>query len=369
MKKKVKISIFCTKYGHLSIAKAIEDTLSENKNYQIFNNYINFAKNLDKTYDLFYKIFPSLFKIPFKVAEQKTISNIVAKYWDKEFGYKIKNILKEQTPDIIINNHAAFNETLDLFAKNKKLIYINIVPDPRSFHRLTLSKNGYNFVFDEKAKQLALKFGITEKNIITSGWFVRKKFYEFKSTNFLRKRLKIPSDYFTVTIVGGSAGAYGILKTLPSFVNQENPLHIIIVCGESKALYKASKMFSKLLSNSSLKITVLKFTDRIDEYLMAADIVVGKAGPNLLFETTAVKKPFMAVSHIHGQEDGNLEIIKEYGVGVAEENPLKAVRFLRELIKTPTKVDIYRNNIDKLSRYNESSGNVLKRFIRSKLNS
>jgi len=45
-----------------------------------------------------------------------------------------------------------------------------------------------------------------------------------------------------------------------------------------------------------------------------SDLVAGKAGPNILFEAVAAGKPFLTLTHVHGHESGNLEIIKESDV-------------------------------------------------------
>ena len=81
----------------------------------------------------------------------------------------------------------------------------------------------------------------------------------------------------------------------------------------------------------------LEFTKELDKYIKISDLVIGKAGPNLLFETVAAKKPFMAVSHIHGQEDGNLEIIRNYKIGFVEENQIKAIKLIKSIINKPKK--------------------------------
>ena len=49
--------------------------------------------------------------------------------------------------------------------------------------------------------------------------------------------------------------------------------------------------------------------------MAAADIVMGKAGPNILFESVTLGKPFLATSYIRGQETPNLDFIRRYGLG------------------------------------------------------
>jgi len=44
-------------------------------------------------------------------------------------------------------------------------------------------------------------------------------------------------------------------------------------------------------------------------------VIMGKAGPNALFEAVMLNKPFIATSFIPGQERDNLSFIQRYGLG------------------------------------------------------
>ncbi|MBI1855391.1 MAG: hypothetical protein HYR93_05945 [Chloroflexi bacterium] len=59
----------------------------------------------------------------------------------------------------------------------------------------------------------------------------------------------------------------------------------------------------------------LPFTREIAPYIAASDVVMGKAGPNMLFESIALGKPFIATAYIPGQEEVNLEFIQRHGLG------------------------------------------------------
>jgi UDP-N-acetylglucosamine:LPS N-acetylglucosamine transferase len=97
--------------------------------------------------------------------------------------------------------------------------------------------------------------------------------------------------------------------------------------------------------------------------MQASDLVIGKAGPNLLFETVATKTPFFAITHIAGQEDGNLDIIKEYKLGYVEENTIKANRLLGDIINHPEKLKKFLPHIEKLATYNRQAANILSQTI------
>ena len=63
------------------------------------------------------------------------------------------------------------------------------------------------------------------------------------------------------------------------------------------------------------RIHVLPFTRDIAPYMAAADVVMGKAGPNVLFESVTLGKPFIATAYIPGQEQVNLGFIRRHKLG------------------------------------------------------
>jgi UDP-N-acetylglucosamine:LPS N-acetylglucosamine transferase len=66
----------------------------------------------------------------------------------------------------------------------------------------------------------------------------------------------------------------------------------------------------------------------IAPYMAAADVIAGKAGANVIFESVALGKPFIATSYIPAQEKANLEFIQRHGLGWVALEPEK----LRKLI-------------------------------------
>lgn len=364
---KIKVSIFTTKWGHYSIGKAIENTLSKNGEYlPIFNN-VKLDKLSENSNLFFYRLFPSLFKLPFKAAEMKEMAKLLESYFKRNYGHKIEKLIVEQKPDVVLNAYFGFNWILEKLAKKFNFLYLNAVADPKSVNKVTVSKDAYNLVFDESTKNKCLSFGISADKILITGWFVRESFNKVYSKAKAKEKLNIPNGTFVIVVVGGSAGNFGVLKSLPAFVSPKKPMQVFFVCGESKVLLKSIKNITKIFSFKNLKLIPLGFRKDLYNYLQAADLVIGKAGPNLLFETAATKTPFFAISHISGQEDGNLEIIKNYNIGVVEENQIKSTKLLRSIIKNPKKLDRYKKSLEQMSEYNKNSGEILDKFIKSHL--
>ncbi len=367
--KKATISIFTTTWGHKSIGHAIKDTLKAK--YRTRFNFIEPNQLSVKPYNTLYVLFPSFNKIPYKISEFDYVSKIVKKYLSKPYSRVIEKYIRQQKPKIVISTYFAFSFVLEKLAKKYGFTFINVIADPRSFHKLEASMNSFNFVFDKKAEKRCRQFGIGENNLIQSGWFVRKRFMKAYNKINVRRSLEL-ADKFTLSVIGGSEGTANILKILPAFIDLGNEAQVVFICGKNKGLYRSLRLFQKIhnLSNSSSVSFVIKgYIENTDKYLQASDIVIGKAGPNLLFETVATHTPFFAISHIAGQEDGNLDIIKEYKIGFVEENPVKAIRLTRKIIRNPKILDRFQKPLQKLSGYNSNSRQILLDFIEEKLHS
>ncbi len=365
--KAVTISIFSTIWGHHSIGKAIEDALSPK--YRIYFNSIKPEALLSKSYTSLYLLFPSFNKIPFKISESDRISRLGLRYLYKSYAKKIEVLIKKQKPKIVVSAYFAFSFVLEKLAKKYHFTLINIVTDPRTFHKVSLSKNSYNLVFDEKSVKRCIQFGIPKELCIKSGWFVRKEFQKSESAEAVRVSLGLNPKLFTICVIGGSEGMINILKIFPAFFALDRKLQIVFVCGKNKGLYNSLRSILKILKLDSFntKFIIKGFTENTHRYLQASDIVIGKAGPNLLFETVAVQKPFFAISHISGQEDGNLDIIKEYRLGFVEEKPVKAVKLAQDIINNPKILNRFSKPLEKLSVYNKDSYNILQQFIEEKI--
>ena len=65
----------------------------------------------------------------------------------------------------------------------------------------------------------------------------------------------------------------------------------------------------------------LGFVSNMAEYMVAADILVSKAGPGTIAEAAAVGLPVMLTSHLPGQEAGNVDIVLQGGFGDFCEDP------------------------------------------------
>lgn len=355
-----KVVILTVGQGHRSIAEATQQKLLGR--YEAHVIQINFREF--ELYLPMYQYFPFLFGIPFKISEHEKARNFLFSFIEKKYGNAIRSKLEQERPAVIISCFFLYNRLCVAYAKEHAIPSIVVTTDPRTIHPIQVAPECQStLTFDAKAHELLHTYGLSDSQIIETGWFVREQFKPTRDKRMVRQQLKLQPNLLTFLFSAGSDGSSTILKILPLFFQLQTPVQAIFICGSNNSLYKSLKIFEKTLryaqKKSPIRFVILRFVQNFHEYIQASDLVIGKAGPNSLFETVACHVPFFAITHISGQEDGNLDIIRESNLGVVEENPLLAIRALKEIIEHPEVLSRYKESIQKMATSNEQSGKKL----------
>ncbi|MBU0576440.1 hypothetical protein KJ707_00650 [Patescibacteria group bacterium] len=360
MPKKV-IGIFTTNEGHQSMAEAIKASLSLDYKIEIFFN----EDPLAKIYLPFYQYFPSLFQVPFKLSSHENSLDAQHKIFRLRYQKKIEDFFQKYRPNLLLNTYFMYNSNLERLQALTQVPFINILADPGTPHPATIANQAkVNITFDQTLEKNCKK--IYPNAIYQSmGWFVRPSFQETYNKKQVRKKLGLDLDRLTFLVASGSEGTALIIKVLPILIFSKQPIQVIVACGNNQALYQSTKALQKIInkSNQLNSLIPIQFTPKIHHYMQAADLVIGKAGPNMLFESIATQTPFFAITHISGQEDGNLKIIREYGLGYVEENLLRAQSVLKKIIANPRKLKGFENNVLKLKKSNQQAKEKLQKLV------
>lgn len=360
-----KILIFTSDWGHLSIAKAIKESVSTNFDAELC--YIGAERNTKILNDFVYRVFPKLFKSLFKLSGTCLFQKLAIIFAIKSYEKQLTCKMSVSKPEIVVNTYWAFNPSLEKLAVKFGYRFINVFADPWTFHEVLISKHAENLVFDNYSEKVALSFA-PKATVYPVGWFVKNKYFEIQgiTRTSVRKELGLDPGKFTLCLTSGSEGTFDVLKIIKAFLNPKYNLQIIMMCGNNKTMHKAAltlKSLSKKIGGPT--IFPVPYSHEMQKYLRASDMTVGKAGPNTLFESVATLTPFFAISHFHGQEDGNLDIIRHYKIGFVEENPYLATKELEKIIKNPKVLNKFQNNLKILSDYCQCSGKRLTVLLKS----
>ncbi|MBS0629647.1 MAG: hypothetical protein JSS30_05420 [Verrucomicrobia bacterium] len=217
---------------------------------------------------------------------------IFAQREQKAIG-QIERHIQEKKPDIVISVLPFVNYPASEAARKSGVPFLLVTTD----------NDLYNWVFGlEKSrhenfrvtigadlptsKGLLLKHKVDQKAIETTGFPLRPNFFHCKAKEQLRQQYKIPLDKKVVLIVMGGVGgrcAYSYAKTI---IESTPDVHLIVCAGRNK------KLFAKLKKLGG-DLTVMPFTEKMDELFAMADLIITKPGPGTINEVLSVKVPLL----------------------------------------------------------------------------
>lgn len=110
---------------------------------------------------------------------------------------------------------------------------------------------------------------------------------------------------------------------------------------QSPSIDNSIALESLELNPGTVSVVGLGFVTRMAEYMVAADVLVSKAGPGTISEAAAVSLPIMLTSYLPGQEEGNVDYVVdgEFGTYIKDNDPVAIAEELCMWLKDETKLE------------------------------
>ncbi|MDD4785088.1 MAG: glycosyltransferase [Candidatus Shapirobacteria bacterium] len=377
-KKRILVLTDTMPWGHRSIAKAIYNYLKlneKNNNLEIHYAEIKAETGVgNDVYTFLCRYMPLSHRIFHKLAATR-ISVEIMQELSKKNVPKLEKEIRKIKPDLIISCYFLHSWALvDCKKKMGKSFKLwTVVTDPWSINPISFIKGcDLHIVYDDVSEKMTRKYGIKKEKILKTGWWVRNEMYLEHNKEESRKKMGICDNRPVIFVGGGSLGTNSLVSLLPSLLFIKKKVAFIINTGTDKLAYKMVERYVKILSKLNKdKIVYIKnmgWIDNMAEVLGAADIVFGKAGPNFLFDSIACQKPFVAITHIGGQEDGNIDLIKKKELGWIRERSNNLINFLHKYLSNPKYFENkFKETIKKEALNNQKSLGIILKKVKEEL--
>lgn len=158
-----------------------------------------------------------------------------------------------------------------------------------------------------------------------------------------RRELNIPEDRFTVVLSDGGYGMAKLEATVTELVKHKAEITIFAVCGKNA---EGAERLKKLKCAEGIDLRVFGFTDKMLEFLCAADLYVGKSGANSIAEPTFFGLPVILTKCITPIEVGTKKYFKDI-IGNA--------LFIRSPKKAADKIVYFATHREELARLAENT--------------
>lgn len=255
--------------GHVMPNLAIMEELNNKAQfYYIGSNGIE-KQIISKTKIPFYEITST------KLKRSLSFSNFLIPFKLLKAIKQSKKILKKLKPDVVFNKGGYVGLPVVIAAKKLKIKVISHESDMTMGLANKLCKNKSYYIltsFESTAKGL--------KNGIFTGSPIRKQIFNGKKEN-AKKLFKNFQSNPTILIVGGSLGSKTINETVFKSLNKLKDFNIIHLVGKGN--------INTLATNNNY--VQIEFTNNIEDLYALSDIIISRAGSNVINEILALNKP------------------------------------------------------------------------------
>jgi len=377
-KKKILVLTDDMPWGHRSIARAIFDYLKKNERESGYTVEIAEIKAetvfISDLYVLAYRYVPISNKLAHRASGTKMGRKILREVSILNLN-NIKEKISQVDPDLIISTYFLHSHSLAYWRekKQKKFKLWSVVPDPWTINPMSFVPNAdLNLVYDGVGVKKAIENGVDKNKIFKTGWWTRQEMYNDFDREISRKKIGVFDERPIIFVGGGSLGTNSWSKLLPVILTLKSKVALVFNTGTDKLAYKMVNQFIGLLKRLKRDKTIIiknfGWIDNMAEVLSACDIVFGKAGPNFLFDVVATKKPFVAITHIGGQEDGNIDLILKKRLGWVREKNFEMIEFFLEYLKNPNRYNNkFLKNIEKEGSLNKKSLQLILKKIKDEI--
>ena len=173
--------------------------------------------------------------------------------------------------------------------------------------------------------------GIPEDRLLPLGIPTNPAMATHVDQNVARRLLHLPQQGEMVLVMSGSIGC-GPMTTLALKLLRRLPKDsfVVVICGKNKGDLKELQRYAKFLE----RLYPVGFTDRMDLYYSAADLVVGKPGGLSCTEIAQKRVPAVLMLSVPGCESRNLEFFTRYRMALGTESVRDTLSAVRRLLSS-----------------------------------
>ncbi len=327
--------------GHNSAAKALVSCI--NNNYHITCSEIDVLKLAGKTVsekaDKIYcgmvvkspASFNAIYKAGELVSKMKFKSPVY--YANTLYAYNLAKFIHSHGFDTIIFTHLFPMETITYIKKRylPNIKTYGIFTDYTCIPFVSETQLDAYFIPHEDLIYECVSKGMDIVKLVPTGIPVDLSLSEPMNKITAKRLLNLPTDKHTILVMTGGMGFGKVTQTCSCLLSQlDDSCHIVVLTGRNKELKKNLDM--RFYNNP--QISSVSFTDDVQIYLNAADIILTKPGGMTSTEVAALRKPLIHTLPIPGCETQNAIFFSERNMSLRADTPKQAASLTSMLLNS-----------------------------------
>lgn len=264
-------------------------------------------------------------------------------------------LLKRVQPDLCVATHFLPAEIIAwLTAKKKLRARSAIVVTDYDVHAMWLCRtvDRYYLAIEEAAEYLA-ELGVPREKLRVTGIPIDPLFALPWPRARAREHLGLDRQATTILISAGGYGIGPVERLVRNLLELGRPWQIVAIAGKGEKTRKRLEELARgagRLPSLAPRLSVVGFTNEMDKFMAAADLMVGKAGGLTTSECLASALPMALIEPIPGQEDRNADHLLEAGAAIRCNNLPAAAWKIATLLDNPARLNRMREAAGKLGK-------------------
>ena len=334
--------------GHISLSESLRDRLEQRYTLEMVDpqpSFLHLHYRLVSRYALW------LWSAEFRLSDTPRQAHFAHRLFTPLVARALKRTIERLQPAMIITTYPflTYEVMQVLTGMDKRIPFVMLFADPNRVHASWLTERRASALLapTQETYEQALAANFDPQRLHMVGWPVRAQFSRAASEvrrGEMLVKLGLDPARFTVFLQGGGEGAAQFGRTIERVLASSDNLQVILATGTNSSLFTRFKSVRNLYA--------LPFTKEIAPFMAAADVIMGKAGPNMLFESITLGKPFIVTTYIPGQEEANLEFIRRHQLGWIALDPDQQGMLLTSLSTNSSELQAMDAMVEKYRRWN-----------------
>ena len=361
---KIMLLTAATGGGHMRASAAVEKYIRDNTGYDVVTVDTLKAINrfLDKTvcdsYRFMAKRVPAMFGRLYKQTNRQNLFSDLVPKLSGLFSNLLYPTISEYQPDVILTTHPFATEMIsDLKADGTVTAPLICILTDYGVHRAWIAPHvdAYVVASEDMVPEL-VSFGVPEEKIYPFGIPVHGVFFHREDRDMLLRQLHLDPDLPTVLMMAGSFGVSNIIKLYRDLAGTQVQMQMIVITGRNQRLYEAFE--KELAQREAIPTRLIFFTEEVEKYMHASDLLVTKPGGLTVSEALACNLPMAVFDAIPGQEEDNANFLKIHDMGVRLQKDGNFAEVISSLLMEKEKLQEMRDNCKEFDK-SQSIPNLL----------
>jgi processive 1,2-diacylglycerol beta-glucosyltransferase len=327
VKRRVLILSASSGEGHVRAGKALEKAFAARGDCEVEHvNALDYtSKSFQKIYDDAYialvRRAPGVLGWFFQHIDQPWRHERRRLAFDRLNTRPMVRLLKRVQPDLCVTTHFLPAEIVGwLKLKGKIAARHAVVVTDFAVHAMWICQGvDRYFVAREEAAEYLARLGQPRESIAVTGIPIDPVFAEARDARAIRVKMGLDPCAITILVAAGGHALAPVETLVTNLIELDRPCQIVAITGKATQIRQRLEKLAARRPKSAarVKLHVVGFTNEMQEWMAAADLLAGKAGGLTTSEAMASSLPMAIVGVLPGpQEDRNAEHLIECGAAI-----------------------------------------------------